>query len=152
MKLNRIIHVLPALLMAPATFWAAHAVDKTRDVIAPVQTGSYAITFHVSAPSTVPDGATVVCKASFTPQAQSGSASASVDSVPGYAQVSGSSANCSVHLPIGFVARDARIPAALSYEIDAFTAESQVFKRTQQNIAVAYPETASANLHLNVNF
>jgi hypothetical protein len=145
---------LSLVLLGSAALLVANTVGRNRAVSAATVAGAYTITFQVKAPTTVPDGAIVTCKARLSPRLtgiESYLASPDpVDSLRGVAKVSGSSAKCTV--PFGFAAKALRSGAEMSYEIDAFTAAGPVFLRTQQGIAVAIPpEETTANLQLNVN-
>jgi len=110
----------------------------------------------VNTPTTVPDGATIACKAIIGPaptlfERLTHRQGPAAQSNTGIAQVVNSSATCSVDAPVAFRA-DHRA-AALSYQIKAYTTTGPVFARTQQNIAVAYPAPgATAKLPLDVNF
>jgi hypothetical protein len=158
MMRTRYSRILPLVLLVSAAVWAAAAADQ-RDGLAPLAAGGgYAVTFHVNAPSTVPDGATVTCKARIAPRLSAferltGKAVAA-ETLPGVATVAGSSANCTVQLPLAFALTHPSQDAVLSYEIDAYTSAGPAFVRTQQGIAltIADPRTgAIANLLLNVN-
>jgi hypothetical protein len=146
------------LLMAAVSVgvWAAHGGD-TRNGAAPVTgKGAYAVTFHVLAPSTVPDGATIVCNAQVTPHLsildRLNPGPAPATSAQGTAKVVGSAADCTVQLPLGFSVSDPRKGAALSYRIDAFTSAGPAFLRTQQGIGIHVPKAGeTANLNLNVS-
>jgi hypothetical protein len=162
MNRNRPVYLLSALLLASATIFAANAADQNKATAgngasASMSAGTYSVNFHVNVPSTVPDGADILCKASITAHQATlfgGSRqSASVEFYPGFAKVSGSSANCTVRLPLASTAGRWRDNAELGYEIDAFTTEGQAFSRTQQNIDIGLPDGPTAeSLRLNVNF
>jgi hypothetical protein len=156
MRRTRYSRILLLILLVSVAVWAAAAADQRDGSAPPAAGGAYAVTFHVNAPSTVPDGATVACKAKIAPQLSAverftGKAVAA-ESSPAFATVVGSSANCTVHLPLAFASAHAGKDAVLSYEIDAYTSAGPAFVRTQQGIAVARPKTgAIANLLLDVN-
>jgi hypothetical protein len=156
--MNRIrcSRTLLLVLLVSVAVWAAAAADQ-HDGSAPATSGgAYAVTFHVNAPSTVPDGATVTCKAKIAPKLSAveeftGKAVAA-ESSPAFATVVGSSATCTVHLPLAFASARPGKDAVLSYEIDAYTSAGPAFVRTQQGITVAHPQTgAIAGLLLDVN-
>jgi hypothetical protein len=118
--------------------------------------GAYAVTFHVLAPSTVPDGATIVCNAKVTPHQsiveRLTPGPAPAESAQGTAKVVGSAADCTVQLPFAFSVSGPRKEAALSYRIDAFTSAGPAFLRTQQGIGINVPKAGeTADLHLNVS-
>jgi hypothetical protein len=135
---------------------AAHGGDTLNGAAPVTAKGSYAVTFHVLAPSTVPDGATIVCNAKVTPRLslldRLNPGPAPVESAQGTAKVAGSEANCTVQLPFAFSVSDPRKDAALSYRIDAYTSAGPAFLRTQQGIGVKVPQPGeTANLNLNVS-
>src|ERR1700744_1084661 len=115
MNRKHLIHALPAALLVSAAIWAAQASDQAagrdRTSAGAMATGTYAITFHVSAPSTVPDGANLICKASIPPRdaghGNSRRAVVPADSTPGFAPIPGSSSPGTVPLPLGFAAGEA---------------------------------------------
>jgi len=150
--------ILPIVLLASAAVFVASAADQNGGATPLAATGSYAVTFHVNTPTTVPDGATIACKARVK-------ANVSVlehlmrhqetvaESSTGYARVANSSADCTVATPFAFNVADREAGAALSYEIDAYTSAGPVFARTQQGIPVPYPRAgATSNVPLDVNF
>jgi hypothetical protein len=145
------------MLLVSVGVWAAHGGDP-RSGTAPVTVkGAYAVTFHVLAPSTVPDGATILCNAKVTPRLsvldRLNPGPVPVQSAQGTARVIGSSANCTVQLPFAFSVSDPRKGAALSYRIDAFTSAGPAFLRTQQGIGIDVPkagETAKVNLNVSL--
>jgi hypothetical protein len=156
MNRTRYSRIVLLILLVSVAFWAAAAADQ-RDGSAPATTGgAYAVTFHVNAPSTVPDGATVTCKAKIAPNLSAverftGKAVAA-ESAPAFATVVGSSANCTVQVPLAFASAHPGKDAILSYEIDAYTSAGPAFVRTQRGITVARPQTgAIASLLLDVN-
>jgi len=144
------------MLLVSVGVFAAHGGD-TRGAAAPATAkGAYAVTFHVLAPSTVPDGATIVCNAKVTPHLsildRLNPGPAPAESAQGTARVVGSAANCTVQLPFAFSDRDPRRGAALSYRIDAFTSSGPAFLRTQQGISINVPKAGeTANLNMNVS-
>jgi hypothetical protein len=143
------------MVLVSVGVWAAHGGDS-RSAAPVTAKGLYAVTFHVLAPSTVPDGATIVCKANVTPHLsildRLNPGSAPVESAKGTAKVVGSAANCTVQLPFAFSVSDPQKDAALSYRIDAFTSAGPAFLRTQQGIGVRVPQPGeTANLNLNVS-
>lgn len=145
---------LPLLMLVSIAVWAAHATDQ-RTAPPITANGAYVVIFHVKTPSTVPDGATINCKARITPHLSSFESFTRnvvpVESAPGVATVTGSSAVCAVEMPFAFAQKDPRNGADLGYEIDAFTSEGPAFVRTQQGIDIAYPRSgATAKLRLNV--
>jgi len=144
------------LMLVSVAVWAAAAADQPNRSAQANANGAYAVTFHINAPSTVPDGATVACKARIAPRRsafeQLTGTAVAVESLPGVATVAGSSANCTVHLPLAFASALPAKDAVLSYEIDAYTSAGPAFVRTQQGISVARPQTgAIAKLLLEVN-
>src|ERR1700722_8933142 len=118
------------MLLVSVGVWAAHGGESVNAAAK----GAYAVTFHVLAPSTVPDGATIVCKADVTRNLsildRLNPGSALVESAQGTAKVVGSAANCTVQLP-AFSVKDPNKGAALSYRIDAYTSAGPAFLRTQ---------------------
>jgi hypothetical protein len=156
MKRARSFRILALILVVSAAVWGAHAADQRGGAAPATASGAYAVTFHVNAPSTVPDGATVACKARIAPHLSPFESltqkAAPVESLPGLATVAGSSANCMVQMPFAFAVTNPRNGAALSYQIDAFTSAGPAFARAQQGIAVALPQAgATATLLLDVN-
>jgi hypothetical protein len=150
--------ILPIVLLASAAVFVGSAADQNGGATPLAAAGAYAVTFHVNTPTTVPDGATIACKARVTPNISviehlMRRKEAVAESSTGYARVANSSANCTVATPFAFNVADRDAGAALSYEIDAYTSAGPVFARTQQGIAVAYPRAgATANVPLDVNF
>ncbi len=150
--------ILPVVLLVSAAVMGAGAADQNGGASPLAARGAYAVIFHVNAPTTVPDGATIACKASIAPRLSvfehlTGRQAAAVESPTGFARVVNSSANCTVAMPFAFNIANPRAGAALSYQIDAYTSRGPVFARTQQGIPVAYPQTGStASLPLDVNF
>ena len=158
MKKLRSSRILALLLLASAAIFGANAANQNSEAAQPAAKGAYAVTFHVNTPTTVPDGATIACKASIAPQPTlferlTRRHAAPVESTTGFANVANSSATCTVAAPFAFRVADPRAGAALSYEIDAYTSAGPVFARMQQGIPVAYPQAgATASLPLDVNF
>ena len=143
------------MLLVSVGIWAAHGGDARNGAV-PVTSGAYAVTCHVLAPSTVPDGATIVCKANVTPHLsildRLNPGPSPVQSAQGTAKVVGSEANCTVQLPFAFSVSDPSKGAALSYRIDAFTSAGPAFLRTQQGIGINVPKPGeTANLNLKVS-
>jgi hypothetical protein len=144
------------MLLVSVGVWAAHG-GAARGAAAPVTAkGAYVVTFHVLAPSTVPDGATILCNAKVTPRLsildRLNPGPAPAESAQGSAKVVGSSANCTVELPFAFSVSDPGKGAALSYRIDAYTSAGPAFLRTQQGIGIDVPKPGqTSNLHLNVS-
>ena len=156
MKQARFSRILLLTVLVSVTIWAAQAAASRSGAAAAETSGAYAVTFHIKAPSTVPDGATVTCKAEVSPRLSwldhLSPAPAPVESVNGVGKVAGSSADCTVQMPNASAVNDRGHGAALSYRIDAFTANGPVFVRTQQEIGVAVPKPGTtANLRVNVN-
>jgi hypothetical protein len=147
--------ILPLLLLVSLAVWAAHATDP-RNAAPPITAnGAYVVVFQVKTPSTVPDGATISCKAQITPRLSSFESLTSkadpVESTQGVAKVTGSSATCAVEIPFAFAQKNLRNGADLGYEIDAYTSDGPAFVRTQQGIDIAYPRSgATEKLSLNV--
>ena len=153
MNRARTSRFLPLILLVSAAVWAASAADSHSAAGPETAGASYAVTFHVDAPSTVPDGATVSCRASIAPKRsvfeKLTSRQVVPESAPGTGVVANSSANCTVMVP--YAASKSGSAAELNYHIDALTASGPVFARTQRGIGVALPKTGSATpLHLNV--
>src|SRR5580692_11400077 len=94
------------MLLVSVGVWAAHGGDPLNGTAPVTAKGAYAVTFHVLAPSTVPDGATIVCNAKVTPHLsildRLNPGPAPVESAQGTAKLVGSSANCTVQLPFSF--------------------------------------------------
>src|SRR5580698_5539464 len=105
MNQARPFRIFLLVLGVGAAVWAANATASRPNgpAPAPVANGSYAVTFHVATPTTVPDGATVACMASIYPKRSVldhlDPAPAPAESVRGVAKVVGSSANCTVQVP-----------------------------------------------------
>jgi hypothetical protein len=153
MNRARTSRFLPLVLLVSAAVWAASAADSHSAAGPETAGASYAVTFHVDAPSTVPDGATVNCRASIEPRRsvfeKLTSREAAPESTPGTGVVANSSALCTVMVP--YAAAKSGSAAELSYHIDALTASGPVFTRTQSGIGVALPQPGnSGKLHLNV--
>jgi hypothetical protein len=151
----RIFRILLPVLMLSAAVWVALASGSRVEAATATASGSYALTFHVAAPTTVPDGSTLTCKATVAPKLslfdRLVARPAPAESVEGVGKVVGSSGNCTVQVPFAFAVRDRGNGAALSYRIDAFTSEGPAFVRTQQGIPVAYPQPGTtASLSLGV--
>jgi hypothetical protein len=150
--------VLPIILLASAAVFVGSAADQNDEATTTAASGSNAITFHVNAPTTVPDGATIACKARIAPKLSlfdllTGQRSAPAESSMGFGRLANSSANCTVATPFELNAANRKASAALSYEIDAYTSAGPVFARRQAGIPVSYPRTgATANPPLDVNF
>ncbi len=146
---------LPLMLIVAAAIWAVHATGQNSVTAPATNSGAYAITFNVKAPTTVATGSTITCRARIAPKLSAienliGQATP-VESAQGVATLVGSSANCTVLLPFSFPAGDPRDGAALSYEIDAANGSSLEAVRTQNSIAVPYPQNgANASLRLDV--
>ncbi|MGO9338735.1 MAG: hypothetical protein ACLPY1_14640 [Terracidiphilus sp.] len=143
------------MLLVSMGVWAAHGSDA-RNGATPVNSGAYAVTFHVLAPSTVPDGASIACSAKVTPKLsfldRFNPGPAPVESGKGITKVVNSAADCTVKLPFAFSVSDPPKGAALSYRIDAFTSAGPAFLRTQQGIDIHVPKAGeTANLNLNVS-
>jgi hypothetical protein len=67
--------------------------------------------------------------------------------------VANSSANCTVEIPLAFAVSNLQNGASLSYQIDAYTGSGPVFARTQEGIAVGYPQLAGGTeLSVDVAF
>jgi hypothetical protein len=147
---------LPIVLWASAAGWAAHAFGPHAVASSVPTGGAYTVTFHVLAPTTVPDGATLTCKARIAPRVSGtdllNPAAVVAESIQGVATVSGSAADCTVQVPFAFAVDKANDVALLSYEIDALTAAGPVFVRTQQGIGVQIPPPGTtANVLLDVS-
>jgi hypothetical protein len=147
--------ILPLALLVTAAVWAAQAADTHSEAAPATASGAYAVTFHINAPSTIPDGAVVACRARVAPRLPAiekpDTEAIAAESMQGFAQVINSSAICTVQMPFTFAIRNDS-GAALSYEIDAYTAAGPAFVRTQQDIPVALPPSgATAGLVLDVS-
>ncbi|MGD0521595.1 MAG: hypothetical protein ABSA48_10105 [Terracidiphilus sp.] len=156
--MNRLLlsRILLLMLLVSAAVFGAYAVYQNGGASPLAASGAYAVTFHVSTPTTVPDGATIACNARIAPNLSVFEhltrQVAPAKSSTGFARVANSSANCTVATPFAFNVANSRAGAALSYEIDAYTSAGPLFVRTQKGIPVAYPQTgATANLPLDVN-
>ena len=152
----RFFRILLPVLMVSAAVWVAMATGSRVEAATATASGSYALTFHVATPTTVPDGATLKCRASVTPRLSTFdrlvAQPAPAESVAGVGKVVGSSGNCTVQVPFAFAVRNPGNGAALSYRIDAYTSAGPAFVRTQQNIPVAYPQSgATASVLLGVS-
>jgi len=156
MNRARTSRILPLVLLVSVAVWAASAAD-TQPATGPLPTGAaYAVTFHVSAPSTVPDGATITCKARIAPHRtvleKLLTQTPAAESAPGVGTVANSSATCTAMVPYGVAAAKDGDGGELSYQIDAITAAGPVFARTQRDIGVVLPQPGTtAKLHLNVS-
>ncbi len=147
--------LLPLVMLVSLAVLAVHATDQRSSAATITANGAYVVVFQVKTPSTVPDGATINCKAQITPRLSSlerlTSKAVPVESAPGVATVAGSSAICAVEMPFAFAQENLRNGADLGYEIDAFTSAGPAFVRTQQGIDIAYPGTgATGKIRLNV--
>lgn len=153
----KLTKTLVLVVLAAAAAWAAQAADLSSKGAAAAARGAYAVTFHIKAPTTVPDGATVTCKARVTPnipalQNVMGDPVA-VESVAGTAKVANSSASCTVELPVSLAVSNLQNGALLSYEIDAYTGSAPVFARAQQGIILSSPRSGGVTaLTLDVAF
>jgi hypothetical protein len=158
MKTLHSSRILALLLLASAAIFGANAANQNSEAAQPAAKGAYAVSFHVNTPTTVPDGATIACKARIAPQPTvlerlTRRHAAPIESTTGFANVANSSATCTVATQFAFNVADPRVGAALSYQIEAYTSAGPVFSRTQQGIPVAYPQGgATASLPLDVNF
>ncbi|HEY1901747.1 MAG TPA: hypothetical protein VGG56_04915 [Terracidiphilus sp.] len=149
--------ILLLMLLVFTAVWAAHAADTYSGAASQTASGAYAVTFHVTVAPSVPDGSTIACKARIAPMLlvleNPGSAAVPVESAQGIATVIGSTADCMVQLPFAFAVADAANGAALSCQIEAYTSAGPIFLRSQQDIAVPYPQAgATANLLLDLSF
>jgi hypothetical protein len=152
----RFFRILLPVLMVSAAVWVAMATGSGVEAATATASGSYALTFHVAAPSTVPDGSTLTCSATIAPQLSTFdrlvARPAPAHSVQGVGKLVGSSGNCTVQVPFAFAVRNPANGAALSYRIDAFTRQGPAFQRTQQGITLAYPQPGTtASVGLNVS-
>lgn len=158
MKQLRSSRLLLFILLAGAAVFGAKAANQNSGATLNAAQGAYMVTFHVNAPTTVPDGATIACKARIAPNLSlfdhlTGRKAAPVESSTGYGRVANSSANCTVATSFAFHVANPGAGARLSYQIDAYTSAGPVFARTQEGIPVAYPQAGSTtNLPLDVNF
>jgi hypothetical protein len=158
MKTLRSSRILALLLLVSAAFIGANAANQNSGAAQPAAKGAYTVTFHVNMPTTVPDGATISCKASIAPQPTvfehfTRRHTATAQSTTGFANVANNSATCTVAAPFAFKVADPLAGAAISYEIEAYTSTGPVFARRQQGIPVAYPQPGStSSLPLDVNF
>jgi hypothetical protein len=152
----RFFRILLPVLMVSAAIWVANATGSRVEAATATASGSYALTFHIAAPTTVPSGSTITCQAAVTPRLsildRLASRPAPIASVQGVGKVVGSSGDCTVQVPFAFTVRDPGNGATLSYRIDAFTFAGPAFLRTQQGINVAYPQAGkTASLQLGVS-
>jgi len=145
------------MLMMSAAVWAAQAADQHSGAAPGTVSGAYAVTFNVKAPSTVPAGATVTCKARIAPKLSAlenlAPGAVPVESAQSVATLVGSSANCTVVLPFSFAAVYRLDGADLSYEVDALSGSSLAAVRKQDGIPMPYPQAgATASVRMDVNF
>jgi hypothetical protein len=89
-------------------------------------TGTYSITYNIDVVSTLPAGATIVCKAQIAPaiqgvEGQNGLA-VPVESAASVATVSGSTATCVVQIPFAWTLNANQTNVVLNYEIQAVNA------------------------------
>jgi hypothetical protein len=165
MKCARFLSML--LLAMPVSVLAAAppAVDQYSQMLPVVVSGVYSVAFNVNLSTSMPSGATLLCRARVVPNAPlfANLDRAALPAVSGMASINGSTATCWVEIPFAWTLNGASNGAALypgaalSYEIDEVSASNSppTVLRTSaaQGIGVAYPATGgSARLNINVNF
>ena len=95
-------HIL-LMVLASAGIWFAHSINPVSGAAAVPAKGPYAVTFHVLAPSTVPDGASISCSAKVTRKLslleRLNPGPGAIESGQGTARVVNSAADCTVQLP-----------------------------------------------------
>jgi hypothetical protein len=93
-----------------------------------VVTGAYSITYNIDVVSTLPAGATIVCKAQIAPalqgvEGQNGQI-VPIESAASIATVSGSTATCVVQIPFAWTLNANQTNVVLNYEIQAVNASA----------------------------
>ncbi|MGB8261920.1 MAG: hypothetical protein WCE75_16275 [Terracidiphilus sp.] len=161
MKSARISLLLALAALVPLAAWAGPAPGRRGGNTATVS-GVYSVTFNLNLASTLPAGATIVCKAQIAPGGQqqffqSQPAAVPVESAAGVAQVSGATATCAVEIPFSWTVNSSSSGVSLSYEIDAVNATGAlpalVRVSGQQGVAESYPAAGgTASLSFNVTF
>jgi len=150
MRRSRVWMLPVFLVMAAPAVWAA-----TGDLRTGPETlrGGYLVTFNIRLGTALPAGEAILCRAHVAPRLGGQAA----ETATGLAVVSGSTANCTVRLPVRWAVNGAALgdEAALSYEIDAVSGASTeplaVFAR--QTMGVPFPaENSVGNLQIRVLF
>jgi hypothetical protein len=156
---------LPMLLLAlPVSVLAAAppVVDPFGQMLPVVVSGVYSVAFNVNLSTSMPSGATLVCRARVVPNAPAFANldRAALPAVSGTASINGSTATCWVEIPFAWTlnggSNDAVLypGAALSYEIDEVNVSNSMptvlRASAAQGIGVAYP-AAGGNARLNIN-
>ena len=118
MKTLRSSRILALLLLVSAAFIGANAANQNSGAAQPAAKGAYTVTFHVNMPTTVPDGATISCKASIAPQPTvfehfTRRHTATAQSTTGFANVANNSATCTVAAPFAFNAGNSSVWALM---------------------------------------
>ena len=156
MKGTRILIVPLGALLATVGAWSVP------DGVGPVAVrGVYSIHFKLTMATELPAGGTILCKARIAPNVLAlGNQGAepvavSVATATGVATVEGSAASCALEIPFSWTVRGAQSGVALSYEIEAVSADGsrRVMEQSsgQEPIDVAYPSMGgAANLSFNV--
>jgi len=155
-EVERTTRILLLALLASTAIGVASAADPRGEPVPVAVNGSYAVTFNVRVPASLPSGATILCKARVAPNTpRLGSLRlASMPMNNGQASVSGSTANCQVQIPFSWTVNDPQNGVALSYEIDAVSASGALPVAVIRQEAVAsYPAAGtSANLRIQLAF
>ena len=161
MKPARIPLLLCLALLAPAAALAVGAPEHRGSTT--TVSGVYLVTFNVNIASTLPAGATIVCKAQIVPSQGGGGflnhqlAAVPVETAAGLATVTGSTATCAVEIPFSWTVNGAQSGVSLSYEIDAVSSSGSapllVRSSAQQGIGEPFPAAGgSASVSFNVTF
>ena len=148
MKRASLSQTLPLVLLAVSAVCAAPAADQRGGAATTTIAGAYALTFHIDAPPTVPDGAAVTCKARIAPRLTTfdnlSALAFPVLSKSAVARVEASAADCSLLLPFAFAVGSHSGGAELSYEIDVLPSRGP-FLRTADRASqwpIRRPEAA----------
>jgi hypothetical protein len=156
MERERTSRILLLALLASMAIGVASAADPRGGPTPVAVNGSYAVTFNVRVPASLPSGTTILCKARVAPNApRLGSLRlASTPMSNGQASVAGSTANCQVQIPFSWTVNDPQNGVALSYEIDAVSASGALPVAVIRQEAIAsYPAAGtSANLRFQLAF
>jgi len=160
MKRARVPQTLLAALLMSAAAGAAPAMVSGAGAAPVAQRGAYTVTFAINTGSSLPPGATLLCKAHAVPNAPQlenlqlpASPVASNQSLLNQTAPTGSWANCTVEVPFYWVAGTAQGGALLSYEVALVDAQGAVILGRQDGIALALPAPGTtASLSVNVHF
>lgn len=132
-----------------AAAWAGPADEPRVSPPPATASGVYSVTFHVTAGTPVPTGATLRCRAKVVPSLP-GAPPTNTQPAVGV----GSPAGCALEIPYSWTTDQARGVAALNYEIQAVSSSGAVVRTTAlRHVDVAYPPAGgTANLDVRVSF